>query len=46
VESPNRRCKIGAGNLNDNAGKAWVVGLFHSSFKEELLEEFLDEGDL
>jgi len=33
-------------NIYDNEGKAWVVGSFHSSFIEELLDELLDESDL
>jgi len=33
-------------NVYDNGCKTWVVGSFHSSFKEELLGEFLDERDL
>jgi len=42
TESPSRRCKTEVENIYDNRGKAWVVGLFHSSFKEELLDEFLN----
>jgi len=29
-----------------NGGKAWVVGSFHSSFKEELFNELLNERNL
>jgi len=33
-------------NVYCNGRKTWVVGSLHSSFKEELLDEFLDEHDL
>jgi len=46
AESPSWRCKIEIENVYGNGGKAWVVGSFHSSFKEKLLDEFLNERDL
>ena len=46
TKSLSRRCKTKVGSIYGNGGKAWVVGSFHSSFKEELFNEFLDEHDL
>jgi len=41
-----RISKLKVRNVYGNEWKTWVIGSFHSSFKEELLDEFLDKGDL
>jgi len=46
AKSPSRRCKTETENVYVNGGKAWVVGSFHSSFTEWVLDEFSDEHDL